>query len=102
MAKRILVLEDDVEVREVITETASRLGFDVISENSWIEARERLDKEPVDALIVDASFDHGSGVRALGFFEAKYGDAKALVITRSVKEQGPRIDWAKTITAWAA
>jgi DNA-binding response OmpR family regulator len=102
MIKKILLLEDDPQMRDIVAQTTSKLGYEVLSAATWLEAREKLEHEPVDALIVDVSFDHGAGVRALGYFEAKYGDSKALVITRSVKDEGPHIDWAKTITAWAA
>ncbi|SRR5258706_9890631 len=102
MIKKILLLEDDPPMREIVAQTASKLGYKVLSAASWLEARDKLEQEPVDALIVDVSFDHGSGVRAVGYFEAKYGDSKVLVITGGVRDQGPRINWAKTITAWAA
>ena len=102
MAKKILLLEEETPIREVVTSAASRLGYDVLSPGSFVEAKEVMEHEPVDALIVDLAFDHGVGLRALGFFEARFGDSKALIISGSVKEQHPRIDWARALTAWAA
>ena len=102
MVKRLLLLENEDPLRETVSQTAAQFGFVIVTPANFEDAKEIMEREPIDALIVDLAFDNHCGLRALGYFEAKYTEAKALIISGSVKEQGPRINWARAIDAWAA
>ena len=102
MVRKILLLENDPGMSEAVAKAASGLGYEIMTAETFLEAKTKMEQEQVDALIVDASFDNGAGARALGYFEGKFGDSKALVITKSVRDQGPRINWANAITRWAS
>lgn len=99
-ARRLLLLEDEKPLGELVTHIASKLGYKVISPESFQEAKHIMESQSIDALIVDLAFDHSSGLRALGYFEAKFNNSKALIISKSVKDEGPKIDWAKALNDW--
>jgi len=62
--RRVLVVDDQVEVCELVKKVLVRAGYAVDSVGSGEEALERLEKQPVDVVIVDKNLPrmHGGEV----------------------------------------
>jgi two-component system cell cycle sensor histidine kinase/response regulator CckA len=57
----ILMLEDDIILRHVMTRTLRRLGYDVIEAVRADEARQRMAERPVDLVVTDIVLPDESG-----------------------------------------
>ena len=66
ISQRVLLVDDDVLVRETISEQLVELGFSVLATGSGAEALEILDHEdPFDAMVSDLSMPGMSGIEAI-------------------------------------
>lgn len=74
----VLVVDDDPEVREMLSEVISRKGFKVVSVGSGEEALEELEKQHFDLIFLDLVMPGMTGVDALSAIKEK--DKKAVVV----------------------
>ena len=58
---RILIAEDDENLREGIAFSLSLDGFEIATASDVKETLERLKKEPLDLVLLDCNFPDGSG-----------------------------------------
>jgi DNA-binding NtrC family response regulator len=65
-----LIVDDDPEVLQVLTEFVTREGFSATAASSLRQAREQLVASPPDILLVDIQLPDGSGLDLLDGFEA--------------------------------
>jgi class 3 adenylate cyclase len=63
--KRILVVDDDGDVREMIAEYLSAAGFRVSTADSAASMRRALALAPVDLVLLDRTMPDGDGLRAI-------------------------------------
>ena len=62
MAPCILLVEDEPEIRELLTFTIARAGFEVIAAESSEQALQELDQKTADLAIIDWMLPGMSGV----------------------------------------
>jgi excisionase family DNA binding protein len=74
----VLVVDDDPEVREMLSEVISRKGFKVVGVGSGEEALEELEKQHFDLIFLDLVLPGMTGVDALSTIKEK--DKKAVVV----------------------
>ena len=79
--ERILVVDDDVHVRELCTRVLSNEGYIVFSAANAAEARVCLDRETLDLLVVDIHLPQESGLSLLRHAQAVRPGVPAIVIT---------------------
>jgi signal transduction histidine kinase len=77
---RVLVLDDDLNMREVLSETLLLAGYDVETAES-LANQERLLSTRWDAAIVDVRLGKQSGLDFLNALRARQPDVVALVLT---------------------
>ena len=65
--KKILFLEDEKEIREILAEYIKLAGFEVTEEENGDRAIEILKKEKFDAVILDIMVEGASGLEVLKF-----------------------------------
>ena len=65
--KKVLFLEDEKEIREILTEYMKMAGFDVIEISNGDKAIEILKEERFDAVILDIMVEGKSGLEVLKF-----------------------------------
>lgn len=65
--KKILFLEDEKEIREILAEYIKLAGFEVTEEENGDRAIEILKKERFDAVILDIMVEGASGLEVLKF-----------------------------------
>ncbi len=61
MAKRILIVDDDKAITEIIEDTLSEYGYEPFKAHSLKEAYDLLSKQPVELIILDINFPDGVG-----------------------------------------
>lgn len=58
----ILVVDDDPNIRQLITLYLSNSHFDVIEARNGLEAIDKLEKEPIDLAIIDIMMPKMDGI----------------------------------------
>jgi DNA-binding NtrC family response regulator len=61
MSRRILVVDDDSDIRDTLLTVLGGVGYDVALAADAAEARRQLDEEPVDLVITDCMMPGESG-----------------------------------------
>lgn len=93
---KILVVDDDPQIREVILETLNVAGFSPSSASNGGEALERIQKEDFDLLLLDVRMPGMSGLDVLARLHSQGKNPKVVVMTaddapetmlRAVREQ---------------
>jgi two-component system, NtrC family, response regulator PilR len=80
-APRLLVVDDEPDLRTLYELTLMREGYDVDSAGTVGEAWEALQAQPYDLLITDMRLPDGTGLELLSRLEAAGRHEKAMVIT---------------------
>jgi len=78
---RVLVVDDEPDLRLLYELTLVREGYDVECAGSLAEARELLDGDPFHAVLTDMRLPDGMGLELLAQLEAERRPERAIVIT---------------------
>jgi len=82
MSKRLLVTDDAMIIREIIKDTASEAGWEIIGEAcNGQEAAELYDKHQPDAVTLDLVMPEFDGLYALREIIDRHPDAKIIVVS---------------------
>ncbi len=80
MAARILLIEDDPRLAEMVSEYLGQAGFRVSAAGSGKEGLERLAREPFDALVLDLTLPDMDGLEVCRQLRAR-ADTPVLMLT---------------------
>jgi two-component SAPR family response regulator len=83
---RILVLEDDDAMRELLTEILKDEGHQVLAVSRGQEAVEAAEREPLDLVILDVRMEGLDGLEALARMQEHLQGAASLVVTGYASE----------------
>ena len=78
---RILVVDDEQSMREMLSIALGRAGFDVIAAESRATAAAVLAKDAVDLVITDVRLPDGDGIEILRHVKAGSSDTPVIVMT---------------------
>src|SRR6516225_3504501 len=78
---RILVIEDEARITEILREALSRAGFTVDSATRCAEARETLSLTAYDAAVLDLGLPDGDGRELLADLQPSRNKIPVLVLT---------------------
>lgn len=78
---RILVVDDEPSMREMLKIVLKREGFEVLVARNGLEAIETIKKEPIDLLLSDIRMPDVSGVEVLRAARAQNRDIVAFMMT---------------------
>ena len=81
MKAKVLLLEDDVALQEIIAECLEEEGYFVVCCDSGLEAAEKAYEEDFDLLLLDVMVDGQSGFNALKEIRESGKDTPAIFIT---------------------
>ncbi len=81
VGERILVADDETDVREMCLRALRRVGYQVAGASGGREAIERIRREPFDLLLTDLKMPDTSGLEAFKAVHEDYPDLVAVVIT---------------------
>ncbi|HEY1287057.1 MAG TPA: response regulator transcription factor [Burkholderiales bacterium] len=80
MSERVLLVEDDVRLAEMVSEYLGGAGFDIARVASGAAALERLARQPYDALVLDLNLPDIDGLEVCRRLRAKW-DTPVLMLT---------------------
>ncbi len=83
MKTKVLVVEDEENIRDIITDYLSDLGLYVESART---IREALEKEEPDVVVLDVRLPDGNAIEELPKFKSKFKHAEIIMITAYEKE----------------
>ena len=81
MSATILIVDDDLSLREVLDISLSNAGYEVLSAPDTGEARRLLRTEPIDLILLDLKLGNESGLDFLREIRQNYPDVPVLMIT---------------------
>lgn len=79
--KRILVVDDEEVIRELLNEALQRKGYDIHTSENGKEALVKLSEDEYDLLITDIRLPDVSGMKILSKARAKHPDLGIIMIT---------------------
>jgi DNA-binding response OmpR family regulator len=80
VSERVLLVEDDVRLAEMVSEYLGGAGFDIARVASGAAALERLARQPYDALVLDLNLPDIDGLEVCRRLRAKW-DTPVLMLT---------------------
>jgi len=80
VSERVLLVEDDVRLAEMVSEYLGGAGFDISRVASGAAALERLARQPYDALVLDLNLPDIDGLEVCRRLRAKW-DTPVLMLT---------------------
>ncbi len=85
--QRILVVDDERSIRELLSILLEQQGYGVITADSVSSAKEHLSGRPVDLVICDLKLPDGSGLEVLEQAQRHQLEAKFIIITAHTTPQ---------------
>ena len=79
MSQKILIIEDEPDIRKTLEYNISREGYEVISASSLLEARQNLESSSFSLLLLDLMLPDGSGLDL--FRELKQDKSKSSMLS---------------------
>src|SRR5258708_25924968 len=80
-AKRLMIVDDDVEMRTLLAEYFRRLGFEVAEKESGIAALQTATTDHFDCFILDVAMPEMSGLELLKKLRERGNETPALFLT---------------------
>src|SRR5881628_3929575 len=81
---RVLIADDDADVREVLVESFRDAGFDVLQAANGLEALLCVKRDRPDAVVLDLMMPRLGGVEALKRIHAFNPGIRVLVVTGAI------------------
>lgn len=79
--KRVLVVDDEADIRELVVLTLMRMGIEADSADTCAHAMSRLAERSYDLCLTDMRLPDGDGLMVLSHIAEKYGNTPVAVIT---------------------
>ena len=83
---RILIVDDDKQIRRVIRTTLAAQGYDVEEARSGEEALEKLAKQKADLVLLDINMPGAGGIETCGKIRSLFDTAIIMLTVRSDEE----------------
>src|SRR5262249_59207335 len=84
---RVLIVDDDRDVREVLVETFRLAGFEVLAAANGLEALLHVKRERPDAVVLDLMMPRLGGVGALKRVRSYNPGIRVLLVTGNIHPQ---------------
>jgi CheY-like chemotaxis protein len=84
---RVLIADDDTDVREVLVESFRDAGFEVLEASNGLEALLSVKRDKPDAVVLDLMMPRLGGVEALKRIHAFNPGIRALVVTGAIDSE---------------
>ena len=94
MSKRILVVEDEENMRLLLEEEFTDEGFEVISTASGKDAIEILKENDIDLVTIDVEMPDMNGLELAGLLRKEYPELKIILITAYSHYKQDLSSWA--------
>ena len=93
MTKRILVVDDNEDNRQILIDLLSTAGYEVIEARTGFDAVTTAEREVPDLVLMDIQLPGMNGIEALGVLRADPATAKipVIAVTASVMQQDRKL-----------
>ena len=78
---RILVVEDDEQVRTMLCMTLRQAGYETIEADSGRTAREAQSRQPADLVVTDIIMPEEDGLETIMYFRKNYPQTRVIAIS---------------------
>ena len=79
--KRILVIDDDLQVRQMLRQMLEREGYEVVEAKDGKEGYELYHQAPTDLVITDIIMPKGGGLEVIFELRREFPDVKIIAIS---------------------
>ena len=83
MGLKVLLVDDEADILEVIQDRLEAYGFDVVSASTGVEALDKLAVEKFDGVFLDVKMPEMGGIEALEEIRKKDQKIPIIIITSS-------------------
>jgi len=83
MELKVLVVDDEEDIVEVLQDRLESYGFTVVSARTGLEALKKLSREKVDGIFLDIKMPEMDGLETLGEIRKKDQKIPVIIITAS-------------------
>ena len=80
-ARKILVIDDELEIRKLFIEYLGKKGYDVSSAENGYEAIEKMSKDKYDLVFLDIKMSGMNGVETFKCLREKHIDVPVVIMT---------------------
>lgn len=77
----VLVIDDELDVRDSISQVLSRVGFEVLTADNGVTGVEYFLRRPADIVIVDIIMPRSNGIEVIKKLRATFPGARIIAIT---------------------
>jgi DNA-binding NtrC family response regulator len=81
MSEKVLLVDDEVEFLDTLSERMRTRGMEVATANTGIEALQKVEKEAYDVIILDLQMPGVDGLEALKVLKAKRPELQVILLT---------------------
>lgn len=81
MSATVLIIDDEEQLRKLLSRIISLEGFTVVEANSLKEVRQMLLHHPVDVILCDVRLPDGNGVDFVKTIQANYPSVETILLT---------------------
>ena len=97
---RVLIIEDNADMRHLLVTTLELEGFEVVSAANGAGALVELARAPTDLVVTDLFMPDKDGIETIEEIRSKYPQAKIVAMSGWQSSQGP--DYLQVATALGA
>ena len=83
MGLKILIVDDEEDIAEVLQDRLEACGFNVVSAGTGVEALKKLSGEKIDGIFLDIKMPGMDGLETLGEIRKKDKEVPVIIITAS-------------------
>lgn len=91
MSKLILIVDDDVQLRNTLSENLKKLGFSILSAENGKECLQILEKQTPDIILIDYFMPIMDGETTIKFLQQNFKNPIPLILMSSDKVEIPGI-----------
>jgi two-component system, chemotaxis family, chemotaxis protein CheY len=84
--KRVLIVDDDVSVRESISNVLRNAGYEVLQSGDGQEALAKFDAKEIDLLLLDLGLPNKNGWDTFEGFTSQYPTLPVIIITGQTRQ----------------
>ena len=79
----IMVVDDEMNIRRLVSYNLEKLGYKIVTASDGLEAKEKIEAETPDIIILDINMPNLDGIEVLKFIERNFISLPVIMITAS-------------------